>query len=165
MGELTVFAPEEQKVELNKPFKPTVDAVLENVIVMECHAGRNPETDEWHFQDGQSIVDVVEGYSKLAQEMDLPELEFVIACNREVIPECIELGVLVKDIPVEYEIVQQVGDVMASPMRNSWTIPKDGYSRYTVHPMNGEFWGLKDLIDKKMRRGEAKRVEERAGRA
>ncbi len=141
---------------LNKD--PTRDVVILNAVVMVAHARREVRDDQWYFTHGQKVKDVVEGYVNYAKLNNLPELDFVDACNKEVSHEATELGILVQDIPIEMGVAQVVGSVMGSPFLKH-PIPESGIPDLWIHPVKGEFWGLDKVIDRKRARGEVEEKE------
>jgi len=58
------------------------DLVLNNVSVMLAHGHRVGE--EWQFANGQSVVETVKAWDVYAKINDLPDIEFVVACNEEI---------------------------------------------------------------------------------
>jgi hypothetical protein len=154
---MQIFDPSEEKIVLGKPFKPKLKGVAKDVIVMDAHGFRSYTDDQWRFGDGQKVKDVVEGYMDFAKKNGLPALEFITACNREVVPDAVGLGIIVQDLPMEYGIVQQANDIMALPGKKNTPISSSGFPFMRVHPMRGFLWGIDEFLIRKESQGKGKK--------
>ncbi len=84
-------------------------ATLNNVTLLIAHGIRDAK-DTWRFKEGQSVVDTVKAYNEYAKKENLPNLEFIIACNDD--PTTKGTGVQIHDFDFYSTIAHAVGEVM-----------------------------------------------------
>jgi len=125
--------------ELHVTDKNHSDLVLNNVSVMFAHGHRVGE--EWRFGNGQPVVETVKAWGVYARINSLPEIEFVVACNKENGPN--PLGIKIKDFEKGKVIAQTVGNNLSLG-----TSKIDGDGRVILEVIesgNEEIWGLEEL--------------------
>lgn len=126
------------------------ELLLNDVPVIFSHGYRDNNT--WRFSGGQSVSETVEAYNDKARVNNTPEIEFVISCNEDNTPD--SLGIKVKDLQDGY-IAQAVGEVVYIYLghRTGKNPPGTEFSPggkvTTTISVDGEFWGLDELITKK----------------
>jgi len=117
--------------------KKNENLLIQNVPVIYAHGYRDDET--WRFANGQPILDTVNAFDDYAKRNKLPNIEFVVACNRDNRPD--PLGIQIKDFPSNKIIAQAVGEVIYLELGK---MTQDGKTSLSLK-VDGEFWGLEDL--------------------
>ncbi len=153
MPGVPVTDPSVPEPEINIPNRPHVlivdelhvtdknhrDLVLNEVPVIFAHGRRDDET--WKFADGQSVVETVKAWDRHARLNDLPEIEFVIACNEDKQPN--PLGIKIKDFQPDKVIAQAVGNKLSMGIGK---IDKDNrVILEIIEDAGDEIWGLEEL--------------------
>ena len=125
--------------ELHVTDKNHRDLVLSDVPVIFAHGRRVGET--WQFANGQTVVETVKAWGVYAGINNLPEIEFVVACNEEGQPN--PLGIKVKDFEESKIIAQAVGNKLSL---GTSKIDRDGkVILEVIESENEEIWGLEEL--------------------
>lgn len=119
--------------------------LLQNVPVIFAHGYRDGGT--WKFANGQPVVDTVSAYDEYARLNNLPQIEFVMACNQDRSEN--PLGIQIKDFPEGNVVAQAVGKTMYIKMGHDSFMSAEGKVVITVGLDNDVFWGLSELSDVK----------------
>lgn len=125
--------------ELHVTDKNHRDLVLNQVPVMFAHGHR--VDDEWRFANGQSVVETVRAWDTYAEINNLPQIEFVIACNEETEPD--PLGIKIKDFDKDKVIAQAVGNRLS--LGTAKINSRGEIIMEVIESGNDEIWGLEEL--------------------
>ncbi|NQS89576.1 hypothetical protein HQ584_07305 [Patescibacteria group bacterium] len=113
--------------------------ILSDVPVMFAHGHRIGKV--WQFANGQSVTETVKAWGVYAKINNLPQIEFVIACNEENQPN--PMGIKIKDFETGKLIAQAVGNTLNLGIAK---IDRGGRVIFeTAEGKNEEIWGLDEL--------------------